>query len=142
MTRKIKIIIVTLAIGVLAVSLGRIVWSVGDGPAATGIQIALLSILDIVQSLLFGLGIAVLLFGWPWFKNLSALSLRMKILLFLSVIWLLTSWWPHVGFHIITGEDLWGIIKIDYAFHLTAIVASIVVFRAFVIVSRQIGTFV
>lgn len=136
---KKKLIIGAVVIGLVALLLGHVIWPPHPGgPTPSVIQIALLLILDAVQSLLFGLGVALLIWGWPLFKNLPLQKAPAKTWTFISVVWLLVSWWPHIGFHVSAGEDLWSIIGIDYAFHFTVIAASLIVIRTLVVLATPI----
>ncbi|HEV8224498.1 MAG TPA: hypothetical protein VGP74_04510, partial [Rubrobacteraceae bacterium] len=40
--------------------------------------------------------------------------------------WFLVSWWPHDNLHIHNGEDLQGLLYIEYGFHVTLMLAGIV----------------
>ncbi len=46
--------------------------------------------------------------------------------MYLSVGWFLVSWWPHDNLHIHNGMDLQGLLYIEYGFHVTLIVAALV----------------
>jgi hypothetical protein len=46
---------------------------------------------------------------------------------YVSIAWMLLSWWPHDNMHIHNGGNLSGIIKIDYGFHATLILAACIV---------------
>lgn len=53
-------------------------------------------------------------------------------LAYLSLSWLLISWWPHDNLHLHNGMNLQGLLYIEYGFHLTLIIASLILARAFV----------
>ena len=42
------------------------------------------------------------------------------------MVWLLVSWWPHDNSHIHNGFDPAGLLIIDLTFHLTIILASLI----------------
>ena len=132
-----KVTATAIVIGLAAMGLGQVIWPLAPGlPTPTLAQLPFLAFLDLAQSLLFGLGVALLIWGWPVFRGLSALTARLRAWCFASVVWLFISWWPHIGFHRSMGEDLWSLIFIDYVFHFTIIIASLILMRAFLAWSR------
>jgi hypothetical protein len=46
--------------------------------------------------------------------------------MYLSVGWALVSWWPHSNMHRSNGDDLWGLLLVDYLFHPTLMVSALV----------------
>jgi hypothetical protein len=49
-------------------------------------------------------------------------------LVLLSAAWLLISWWPHDNLHrTMMMGDYWQLIRIEWAFHFTLIVAGVIV---------------
>lgn len=132
---------VTVAIGFGALAFFPVVWQRREGaPMPDGAQLPFFIVLTLAESLLMGGGIALLLFGWPLFRKLPMLSQRAGLWTFLSSCWLLASWWPHIGFHVLVGEqDLWGVLKIDYAFHFTVMLASVYVLRSIWIIAAGLA---
>ena len=45
---------------------------------------------------------------------------------YLAIGWLLVSWWPHDNMHIHNGNDLQGLLYIEYGFHVTLMIAGLV----------------
>ena len=45
---------------------------------------------------------------------------------FIATAWLLISWWPHDNMHKHNGMDLAGLLRIDYLFHVSMMVAGAV----------------
>lgn len=117
--------------------LGKIIWPpVAGAPMPDGSQLILLGFLSLVEALLFGLGVAFIVFAWPLVKK-TALSFGRKAwLAYISLAWLLVSWWPHDNLHMHNGFYLPGLIAIDYGFHLTIIAATLVLTYFFVAVIK------
>lgn len=44
--------------------------------------------------------------------------------MYLSIGYLMVSWWPHLGLHASNGIDFQGLLYIDYFFHLPLEVAG------------------
>lgn len=103
--------------------LGVAIWGpmAEEGPAPTGAQLGLLMGVGIVQSIAFGLGIAVLAWGLPAFQRLFAGRARVAQL---AVAWSLASWVPHGALHMTTGASLDKLIAIEYVFHVTLVLAG------------------
>ncbi len=108
--------------------LGAKIWPplLGDAQPTNG-QMASLIALAAINALSFGLGIAFLLLGWGWVQKLPGLSKTWIVALYLSVAWTLLNWWPHVSLHGHIGEDLDGLIAIDWGFHTTAILGGLII---------------
>lgn len=87
--------------------------------------------LTVFEALLFGLGISFIVFGRKHVLNLHA-SKRLSVATFVSISWLLTSWWIHDSLHLFNGVNLWGHLIIDYSFHIPTIIASLVIAYAYI----------
>lgn len=127
MKRSTKIILTTLVFGVPAFALGRIIWP--DSPGImqpTAAQFPFFVFLAAIEAVAFGLGMSFLLFGWPLVRRVRSTEAG-KMALFLSITWLLVSWWPHDNMHRHNGMDIAGLLIIEYLFHLTLIIASFIV---------------
>ena len=134
----VKVALVTVILGVAAMALGPILWPVAEGEAQpTAGQLFFFIVLEAIQSLAFGLGIAFLLFGLPAVRRASPNSGLMGWAMYLSIGWLLVSWWPHAHLHQVVGENLQGLLYIEYGFHVTAIIAGLVLAYGFVSLLRQ-----
>ena len=132
-----RVLLVTLLVGVPAF-LGSVLWPLPPGmPSPTGGQLALFIILLALEALLFGLGVAFLLFGLPLVRSLTGESARGTWATFISIGWFLVSWWPHDNLHIHTGQDLGTLLFIEYAFHVTLMLAALVVAAAFLRLLRR-----
>jgi hypothetical protein len=84
------------------------------------------AVLSIIECLAFGLGVTFLVFGGA---RLAAFGQgrRLTILAYVSTAWLLVNWWPHDNLHRVTGFQWVGLLKIEYGFHVTLMVAGAVV---------------
>ena len=132
-----RVLLVTLLAGVPAF-LGSVLWPPPPGmPSPTGGQLALFIFLLALEALLFGLGVAFLLFGLPLVRRLTGASARGAWATFISIGWFLVSWWPHDNLHIHTGPDLGTLLFIEYAFHVTLMLAALVVAAAFLRLLRR-----
>ena len=123
--------IITLLIGIPAFFLGPIIWTPHPNVKPTPTQIPFFMFLSFVESLLLGAGIAFIFFAWPKLKEAQQQSKNMNISAFVALSWLLVSWWPHDNWHIHNGLDLEGLLLIDYIFHLSLIIASLVLVHYF-----------
>src|SRR4051794_3790463 len=130
-----KILIVTLLIAIPAVPLGQVLWPAGDATAGSGgmpAYLPFLIIISVFEALTFGLGIAFLIFGFPLVRRIGVWSPGYTRAVFLSIAWFLVSWWPHDGFHRSLGVNMWGLVAIEYAFHLTLMAAGAILALGFV----------
>lgn len=106
MKKKLGWILVTVIVAAVAFSLGPVLWpaSAGEG-GPTGLQLPFFIAISALESVAFGLGIAFLLFGWPWVQCVAQGSKKMAVALYLSIAWQLVSWWPHDNMHISNAAD-------------------------------------
>ncbi len=140
-----KVWIVTLLFGILAFltepngPLGRF-WAPHPSiPPATGAQLPLFMLLGATEALAFGLGISFLVFGYSTLKANVSVSPALGRTAHLSIVWLLASWWPHDSLHLHNGMNLSGLLAIEYAFHVTLIIAGVILARFFMIAVRAPG---
>lgn len=111
-------------------------------PAPVGAQVGLFMLLGAIESLAFGAGLAVLLVGGEPLRRLfGAQRVGLAAATHLSVFWLLWSWWLHVGMHMTSGMRAGRVLFIEYAFHVTSILASAVLaYALWVLGSRATRT--
>jgi hypothetical protein len=122
----VKVALVTALFAVPAMALGKVIWPPAPGgpePSAGGFPFFIL--LAVFEALTFGLGISFLLFGFAPLQRAVGATWRAWAI-YLSVGWFLVSWWPHDNLHIHNGEDLQGLLYIEYGFHVTLMLAGIV----------------
>ncbi len=137
----VKVTLVTVVLGVAAMALGPILWPMAEGGVQpTAGQLVFFIVLEAIQSLTFGLGVSFLLFGLPTVRGASPNSRLMAWAMYLSIGWLLVSWWPHGHLHQVVGENFQGLLYIEYGFHVTAILAGLVLAYGFLLLLRQQST--
>ncbi|MGI8876675.1 MAG: hypothetical protein ACR2KP_20595 [Egibacteraceae bacterium] len=124
---------ITLGGGVLAflfapqAPIGRMLWpaTVALDPAPVGAQIGLFMLQGAISALAFGAGVAFLLLGREPLQRLFGLGRAgLATATHLAVFWLLWSWWLHEGLHMVAGLHAGRLLAIEYAFHVTLIVAG------------------
>lgn len=106
-------------------ALGHWIWPDPPGVASppSSILPALIA-LDVAASLLFGLGICFLIFGYGVVAR-AGQPLVLTYATYISIAWLMVSWWPHGNLHRVTLAGNWsGLIGIEYGFHLTLMAAA------------------
>lgn len=137
-----KVITVTLLLGVLGFltepngPLGSF-WAPSPMiPQATGVQVPLFMILGATEALAFGLAVSFLLFGYSTLKANAPVSAPMTRAAHVSIAWLLGNWWAHDSLHLHNGMSLNGLLRIEYGFHVTLIIAGVILVRFFLAVVR------
>jgi hypothetical protein len=86
-------------------------------------QEKLFMLLDVVEALAFGLGLAFVSFAWPAVKRIVP-STGCAAIMYVSTAWFLANWWIHDNFHMVVGFNPGGLLAIEYAFHVTLMVAA------------------
>ena len=135
-----KVLVVTLIAAAAAMVLGPLLWPTSDPPLfpePSPAQLPFFIILQIVTVLTFGLGVSFLLFGLPVVRSVSADSKLRAWLMYLSIGWLLISWWPHGHLHQHSGNDVQGLLYIEYGFHVAPMLAGLVVAYCFLSLMRE-----
>lgn len=87
--------------------------------------------LGVGDVVLLGLGVAFLILGLPVLRRVPSDSKARASAMYLSIGYLMVSWWPHMGMHASNGLDLEGLLYIDHAFHLPLEVAGVVLAWSF-----------
>ena len=127
MKTRTKAAIITVPVAVVAFFLSPILFppaEVGAGP--TSAQIPFLVLLGVGDAVLLGLGVSFLVFGYPVLRRVSPDSRTRAWAMYLSIGYLMVSWWPHLGMHASNGTDIGGLLVIDFVFHLPLEVAGVV----------------
>jgi hypothetical protein len=106
-------------------------------PAPAGLELPFGLLLKIAEGLAFGLGISFLVFGYPLVRAYTPASPGLTRAAHLSIAWLLINWWPHDSLHIHNGLNLGGLLAIEYAFHITLMLAGVVLAGFFLAVLRR-----
>jgi len=139
-TSWVKVLLVTVLVAALAFMLGPIIWPPAEGsPLPTASQIPFLLFLSLVQATVLGLGVSFLAFGLPVMRRISPESKVRAWAMYLSIAYLMISWWPHINMHVHNGTELQGMIYIDYLFHLPSMIAALVLAYGFFCLLRESG---
>ncbi len=136
----VKVVGVTLIAAVAAMVAGPILWPTSDPPLfpePAAAQVPFFILLQVVTCLTFGLGVSFLLFGLPVVRRASADSRVRAWSVYLSIGWLLISWWPHGHLHQHNGHDLQGLLYIEYGFHVLPMLAALIVAYGFLALMRE-----
>lgn len=122
--RRWQVALTVLAFGIPAFLLDRILWPDPVGAATPPPSVLPIFIaISALEALLFGVGIAFIVFGRRW---LTFDSSRLGTAAFVAIAWSLVSWWPHDNFHRVT-HDWTGLAMIEVGFHVTLIVSILLV---------------
>ena len=124
----IKAAIITASVAIPALFLGPVIFPPADvGVEPTPAQIPFFLFLSLTDALLLGLGVSFLIFGLPVLRRVSPDSKARAWAMYLSIGYLMVSWWPHLNLHISTPiEDWWMLLYIDFLFHLPLEIAGAV----------------
>ena len=93
-------------------------------------------LLDVIEALAFGLGVAFILFAWPAVRQVAAPSTGRAAVMYVSTAWFLANWWVHDNLHMVIGLRPGGLLVIEYAFHVTLIVAGAALAYTFTLMAR------
>src|SRR6266487_6058695 len=128
-----KVLLITLGTAVPAFVLGPIIWPPDlHGAAPSGLQLLLFVALAALESLTLGLGVAFISCGLPLVRRVANGSRACTWITFIATACLLISWWPHDNMHKHNGMDLDGLLMIEYLFHVSMMVAGVVLAYTFV----------
>ncbi len=138
-TSWVKVLLVTVLVGIAAFMMGPIIWPPAEGnPSPSATQIPFLLFLNLVQATVLGLGVSFLAFGLSVMRRISPDSRVRAWAMYLSIAYLMVSWWPHINMHVHNGpNNLQGMIYIDYLFHLPSMIAALVVAYCFFSLLRE-----
>lgn len=128
-----KVTLITVVFAIPAFLTGRLIWPPAPGSGVPSLALLPFFLgLSIAEALSFGLGIAFLIYGWPVMSTLANGSKRMTWAMFLCIVWLLISWWPHDNLHKHNGLNLQGLLFIEYGFHVTLMIVGAILALCFV----------
>jgi hypothetical protein len=120
------IVVITLAVGLPAFFLGRIIWP--DTPSSIIPPSNLLPFFlvpSLIEALAFGGGVAFLLVARPTDAS-AARAQPLATAAYVSTAWLLMAPWLHGNLHRHLGFDLTSIARIEWAIHLTMLLAAVI----------------
>ncbi len=132
MKRWLLVLIITILFAVPTFMLGQVIWpSAPEMPSPTPEQLPFFMIISAIESIGFGLGISFLILAFPLIKRIKSDRKGLLIASYISIIWLLVSWWPHDNLHRNIGMDLQKLLYIEYGFHFTLIIAGSIIAYGF-----------
>ena len=138
MNSILKISLLTLVMTVAALLLQPLLWSPAPGtPTPVGAQLPLFIVLTILSALTFGAGVSFLAFGLPLVRRATAVANVPAWPVYLAIGWSLVSWWPHNNLHQANGDNLAGLLAIEYGFHVSLYVTGLIVAWFFLATLRQ-----
>lgn len=138
MSIKNKAIIITIVCAVIAFILGPIFWPKSvDLAVPTAGQLPYFIILSMCETLIFGIGVSFLIFGYKKAKEIALVYGNKVLWSFYALDWMLVSWWPHDNLHAHIGMDLQKLLYIEYGFHLTLMISAMIIIYTLLSVSRK-----
>jgi hypothetical protein len=115
-------------------------WHPAAGTSPTGNQLPLFILLGLLEALAFGFGIAFLCFGYPWMRAAGPAPAALTRAAHLSIAWVMLNWWSHDSFHTANGLDLGGLLAIEYAYHVSLMLAGVIAAAWFITVVQRYRT--
>ncbi len=132
MSTRTKAIVVALAVAIPAFLLVRVFFPPPPGPGPSSGQAPFFVVISALDSLLLGAGVAFVAFGWNVVRRVAPASRGRAVAIYVTLAWLMVSWYPHIGLHTSRfGSDFFGILVIDYTFHLPLYIAAMVLIWGF-----------
>ncbi len=131
MGTRVKFVAVSLVVGIIAAALTRVIWPLpSNGPALPAGLLPWLVALDVMGALLFGVGVAFVVFGYPLVRRAGQSGLLTGAT-YVSIAFQLLSWWPHGSLHEVIGStfpiDFNKLLYLDYGFHLPLIATALII---------------
>ena len=120
-----KIALVTVVVGIVSIPASLAIFkpSLPGGASLPVGAIPFLLGMKVFEGLALGAGISFLIFGYSLLARASQ-SRTLTLLAYFSIGWYLSNWWLHDNLHAVNGDNLWGLLAIEYAFHFTLIAAA------------------
>jgi hypothetical protein len=120
-----------------AFALGPALFTPAAGsPTPTGAQVPLFVLLAALEAAVLGIGVVVALRGRRALRRLFSSDARTTAA-HAAIVWALGSWWLHDNLHMANGTDLSGLLAIEYGFHVTMMVAAVVLAWVFAAEARD-----
>lgn len=131
--RIVGIAVVTLVSALVTMALGQKIWTAPPGASVPPAGLVPFFImLELAGDLLFGLGVSFVIFGYGLLVR-ARQPLWLTYATYVSIAWLMLSWWPHGNLHRVTPSGAWlNLLYIDYGFHLSLMVGSAIVALFFI----------
>jgi hypothetical protein len=80
--------------------------------------------LKVAEGLALGTGVAFLILGYRLLKR-AGRSQMLTWAAYVATAWYLVNWWLHDNLHLVAGiANVWAILGIEYAFHVTLMLAA------------------
>lgn len=120
-----RVALVTVTIAVISIPASLVIFPPPQLPLGQRLPDAVLPFLlgmKLFEGLGLGTGIAFLVFGRGLLRGAKRSVWALPA--FLAVAWCLVNWWPHDNLHLINGNNIWGLLGIEYGFHLTLMAAA------------------
>ena len=126
--RTIAVAAVAAAGTIIALALGRVIWPDPVGaPTPAQNLVPLFIVLSVLEALVFGAGLAFLVFGLAPLRRLGA-GTALTWAAYLGIAFMLLSWWPHDNLHRVLGHgDFAGLARIEYLFHVPLMAGAAIV---------------
>lgn len=126
--RLIGVVVVTLVSILVTMALDQKIWTLPPGASTPPTALVPFFIsLELVAAVLFGLGVSFLIFGYGLLARARQL-VWLTNATYVSIAWLMLSWWPHGNLHRVTPPGAWTrLLYIDYGFHVSVMVATAIV---------------
>lgn len=135
--RKKQAVAVAAVVTIAAFALGPVLFTpAADIPEPAGAQLSLFVLLAGIEAAILGIGAAFAVFGRPAVRRLFSTDGRARTV-HVATTWAMVSWWLHDNLHMVNGADLSGLLVIEYAFHVTLIVAVAAIAWALVVEARD-----
>lgn len=137
-TKFIIAMLVTTVLGVVlapATPTGSAVWGgmPEGGPQPSGGQIALMMVYTAFAAAAMGFGIAFWAFAYPWTQRMFPV---MTLPAHIAIGFVPASFWIHDSLHMVNGENVNGLLALEYGFHLPTILSGVILAIATI---RSIG---
>jgi hypothetical protein len=136
MSTRVKVGIVTVVSGAVAFALTRVIWPLPSTMAPPPPNLLpLFILLDVLTALLFGIGVAFVIFGYPMLRRVRQPE-ALTAATYGAIAFLLLNWWPHLNMHMVSGLNYASLLWIDYLFHVPLFFSAAVVALFF---ARTVG---
>jgi hypothetical protein len=120
-----KTVLIMLAVAVPAFLAAPLLFPVSaDVPEPSSGQMPLFLLLSVVESLALGLAVAIAVRAPRVIRLLPAPEQRPATVATVAAVWFLGNWWVHDGLHMMAGLHIGRLLAIEYAFHVTLMVAG------------------